>query len=403
MINKELLDYIYASIFPEYEKNDAGHRFDHIIYVIERSLAFADRCNKCYPDKEPIDNNMVYVIAAYHDIGHHIDHLNHEAVSAEIMACDKNLTKWFTPEQIEIMRVAIAEHRSCLEGEPTTIYGKIVSSADRNVDMTSIYKRCYEYRRVHNPEMTNDELAEEAYCHVRDKFGVGGYATEKMFFDDPEYDAFLAHVEMILKDKAAFKREFYEANGLGVLNLRQQIENFFPINEQEIVDKAAMLNFIDSFDDVVTRNNTFGHFTASAFVVDEYATQALMLHHKIMGDYIYPGGHADGEYDLLSVAQREVKEETGLNVIPMFDGEIFAIQAAPVKGHVKNGKYISAHVHYDVLFVFKANKEEMDKIRILESENTAVEWWPICDTFTRDCVVDWARDVNRKIVKKFDL
>ena len=177
MINKELLDYIYASIFPEYEKNDAGHRFDHIIYVIERSLAFADRCNKCYPDKEPIDNNMVYVIAAYHDIGHHIDHLNHEAVSAEIMACDKNLTKWFTPEQIEIMRVAIAEHRSCLEGEPTTIYGKIVSSADRNVDMTSIYKRCYEYRRVHNPEMTNDELAEEAYCHVRDKFGVGGYVS----------------------------------------------------------------------------------------------------------------------------------------------------------------------------------------------------------------------------------
>ena len=102
---------------------------------------------------------------------------------------------------------------------------------------------------------------------------------------------------------------------------------------------------------------------------------------------------------MCAVAQREVEEETGLVVEPMFK-EIFAIQAAPVKGHVKNDKYVSAHIHYDVLFVFKAKREDMNKIRVLASENKSVEWWDLRDTFTNKNVAEWAIPVNRKIVQK---
>ena len=66
------------------------------------------------------------------------------------------------------------------------------------------------------------------------------------------------------------------------------------------------------------------------------------------------GGHADGEYDLYSVAVREVSEETCLDVVPLIDNSIFALQALPIKGHVKKEKYVSAHIHYDILYLLVA-------------------------------------------------
>jgi 8-oxo-dGTP pyrophosphatase MutT (NUDIX family) len=295
---------------------------------------------------------------------------------------------------------AVIDHRASSKKDPASIYGKIVSSADRNTSVTSILQRSYAYHKHKNPTATFEEIAKESFEHVKSKFGVNGYASEKMYFEDREYEMFLSRTKSITEHFNIYRIFFAEANNESVRSLRTMIENYKPWNEQEIADKALMLKFIDTFADVVTRENKFGHFTASAFVVDEDCSKALMLHHNIMNDWIYPGGHADGEYDLYSVALREVQEETGLTVYPMFDKEIFAIQAAPVKGHIKNGKYVPAHIHYDVLFVFKAKKEDMNKIRILANENKSVEWWDICDTFTNPNVVGWAIPVNRKIVQK---
>lgn len=75
---------------------------------------------------------MVYVIAAYHDIGHHIDSKNHEVISADIMSKDENLKKFFTDEELIIIKEAIEDHRASSKEDSRTIYGKIVSSADRN-------------------------------------------------------------------------------------------------------------------------------------------------------------------------------------------------------------------------------------------------------------------------------
>jgi 8-oxo-dGTP pyrophosphatase MutT (NUDIX family) len=183
-------------------------------------------------------------------------------------------------------------------------------------------------------------------------------------------------------------------------SLRSQIDKYTPFDQQEMRDKQTMLSFIDSFEDIVTRDNVFGHFTASAFVVNESKTHVVILRHNIFGDCVYPGGHADGEYDLLSVALREVEEETGLIANPSSEGQIFCIQCVPVKGHVKNGQYVSSHTHHDVAFIAEVRDDDMDKIRVLESENSEVMWIPIDNTLL-DGMADWFKRIYIKFQNKF--
>lgn len=180
--------------------------------------------------------------------------------------------------------------------------------------------------------------------------------------------------------------------------IKKLIENYVPYNEQEESDKAQMIKFIDSNKDILTRDNIFGHLTASAYVVNEDFDKTLLVKHNILGGYIFPGGHADGESDFLSVAIREVQEETGLDV-KEYSKEIFSICSAPVKGHVKRGKYVSAHNHYDFLYLVIAKNEDMENIRILEDENSDIKWVNLDDSYNDD-VVDWARPINQKIVQK---
>lgn len=180
--------------------------------------------------------------------------------------------------------------------------------------------------------------------------------------------------------------------------IKKLIENYVPYNEQEESDKAQMIKFIDSNEDILTRDNIFGHLTASAYVVNEDFDKTLLVKHNILGGYIFPGGHADGESDFLSVAIREVQEETGLDV-KEYSKEIFSICSAPVKGHVKREKYVSAHNHYDFLYLVIAKNEDMENIRILEDENSDIKWVNLDDSYNEE-VVDWARPINQKIVQK---
>ena len=180
--------------------------------------------------------------------------------------------------------------------------------------------------------------------------------------------------------------------------IKKLIENYVPYNEQEESDKAQMIKFIDSNEDILTRDNIFGHLTASAYVVNEDFDKTLLVKHNILGGYLFPGGHADGESDFLSVAIREVQEETGLDV-KEYSKEIFSICSAPVKGHVKKGKYVSAHNHYDFLYLVIAKNDDMKNIRILEDENSDIKWVNLDDSYNED-VVDWARPINQKIVQK---
>ena len=206
-VNKNLKKYIEKNIFPIYEKNDLGHNLEHIKYVIERSLSFAKMV-------EDINYDMVYVIAAYHDLGHHIDADNHEKVSAELLLEDNQLKEFFTIEQIKTMADAVYDHRASLEGEPRSIYGKIVSSADRNTLVDVPLKRTYAYRVKHNPTATLEEIIEESRQHLIKKFGKKGYASEKMYFEDKEYKKFLEDIQTLVMNKEQFTIRYMEANDL---------------------------------------------------------------------------------------------------------------------------------------------------------------------------------------------
>ena len=180
------------------------------------------------------------------------------------------------------------------------------------------------------------------------------------------------------------------------MKLKEEIEKYVPYDEQEERDKEQMLKFINSFDDVLTRNNIFGHFSASAFVVNKEKTKMIVVYHIINDGWIYPGGHADGEEDLLSVAVREVEEETGLKV-KVLDNNIYSIQSAPVKGHVKRGKYVSAHLHLDVLYVMEAD----DTIPLVyrEDESKGVKWIPF-EEASDESMCDFIRPIHKKLIKK---
>ena len=183
-INKKLKEYIEENIFPNYEENDLGHNLSHINYVIDRSLKFASTI-------KDINLDMVYTIAAYHDIGHSVDPKNHEKVSSEILKQDRNLKEYFTLDQIKIMSEAIYDHRASLEYEPRSIYGKIVSSADRNTLIEVPLKRTYKYRIKNYKNSSLKQIMDGSYEHLLSKFGKEGYAKEKMYFEDIEYKQFL--------------------------------------------------------------------------------------------------------------------------------------------------------------------------------------------------------------------
>lgn len=183
------------------------------------------------------------------------------------------------------------------------------------------------------------------------------------------------------------------------MDFRQKIENYTPFDEQEEKDKEQFLRFIDTFDNVLTRDNIFGHFSASAFVVNKEKNKMVVVYHIINDGWSYPGGHADGEDDLLSVAVREVEEETGLKV-KVLDENIYSIQSLSVKGHIKRGKYVSAHLHLDVLYIMEAD----DKIPLIyrEDESKGVKWIPF-EEADNDTMCDIIRPVHKKLIKKISL
>ena len=180
------------------------------------------------------------------------------------------------------------------------------------------------------------------------------------------------------------------------MNLKQQIENYIPFNEQEKRDKDYFIKWLNTFKDCLTRENEFGHFSSSAFVVNKEKNKMLVVYHNIFGAWIYPGGHADGEEDLLSVAIREVKEETGLKAKPL-DTSIFGIQSLAIDGHVKKGMYVPAHVHLDVVYLLEGNDQE--NVFMKEDENKGVQWINFEEAVGND-MCDFIRPVHERLIKK---
>lgn len=157
------------------------------------------------------------------------------------------------------------------------------------------------------------------------------------------------------------------------MTIREQIAAYVPQNEQEERDKQLILDFMQKYDDAFLRTNRIGHMTASAWVTNRQRTKVLMVYHNIYNSWSWCGGHADGEQDLLQVAMKECREETGLKNVRPVSEDIFSLECLTVDGHEKRGAYVSSHLHLNVTYLLEA--DESEPLTVCEGENSGVRWF----------------------------
>lgn len=168
-------------------------------------------------------------------------------------------------------------------------------------------------------------------------------------------------------------------------DLVKALKAFRPWNEQEERDKCVMLGAFSAAPDPFTRENEIMHFTASSWIVNRDCTKVLMAYHNIYNAWAWTGGHADGDRDLLAVALREAREETGIHAEPVRE-DIFSLETLTVDGHEKRGRYIPSHLHLNVTYLLMA--DEAEAIRAKTDENAAVRWFTLDDAL-RNCSEPW--------------
>lgn len=177
------------------------------------------------------------------------------------------------------------------------------------------------------------------------------------------------------------------------------IKEFVPSDEQEIKDKEIILKYINVFDDILKRDNEIMHITSSGFVINKDRDKVLMVHHNIFNAWSLPGGHADGEENLLGVAISEIREETGVKDIIPISNKIVSLDILSVFGHFRKGKYVSSHLHISVVYLIQADENEM--VIVKPDENSAVKWIPISeiDIWSSEAHM---KKIYNKIIAKFE-
>ncbi len=203
-VNPELKKYIENKVFPEYEKNDQGHGILHIKEVIRRGFALNSTL------KLGLDENMIYAITACHDVGKYIDYENHNLIAAKIFIENEDMKSFFTDEQREIIKEAIEDHRSSLEDTPRSIYGKLVSSADRNTRIEIVFIRSFFVGKWRTPDENVEDFLDFTFKRLTKRYSKE--KPENMFLEDETYKTFLQDMRNLLKDEVKFKNRYCEVN-----------------------------------------------------------------------------------------------------------------------------------------------------------------------------------------------
>lgn len=199
MVRKEIRDYIEQHILPRYETFDAAHRTDHATTVIERSMKLAQHYE--------VNEEMVYVVAAYHDIGLEFGREMHHRESARLVMEDKELCRWFSVEQRTTIAEAAEDHRASAKCEPRSIYGRIVAEADRAIEPITIVRRTVQYGLAHYPHLAKEEHWLRTVEHLEEKYDEGGYL--RLWIAESDNATKLEELRAIIKDKARL-REIFE-------------------------------------------------------------------------------------------------------------------------------------------------------------------------------------------------
>ena len=163
----DLVEFIETKILPQYAAFDAAHNMEHVTRVIRHSLELVKTTGA--------DINMVYAIAAYHDLGMSGPRAVHHITGGKILASDARLRKWFSAEQIQVMREAVEDHRASASHTPRSIYGKIVAEADRDLDVGIVIRRTIQFGLANYPELDYEGQWHRFKEHMDNKYSKEGY------------------------------------------------------------------------------------------------------------------------------------------------------------------------------------------------------------------------------------
>ena len=163
----DLVEFIETQILPRYADFDRAHNLEHVTRVIRRSLELVKTTGA--------DINMAYTIAAYHDLGMSGPRAIHHLTGGKILATDARLKKWFSPEQIKIMKEAVEDHRASASHSPRSLYGKIVAEADRDIDVNTVIRRTIQYGLSNYAELDKEGQWKRFKHHLDEKYSTNGY------------------------------------------------------------------------------------------------------------------------------------------------------------------------------------------------------------------------------------
>jgi uncharacterized protein len=196
----DLMHFIETNILPKYSEFGKSHGISHVQRVIKNSLKLAQITGA--------DINMVYTIAAYHDIGMSGQRAIHHITGGKILAADQRLLRWFSPKQIQVMREAIEDHRASSSHAPRSIYGKIVAEADRELEPSVVFLRIIQFGLENYPEKDKEEQWRRFNEHLENKYSTAGYIT--LWIPNSPNEQYLKDLRNIMTDKVRLRKIFEE-------------------------------------------------------------------------------------------------------------------------------------------------------------------------------------------------
>lgn len=194
----DLVEFVETQILPRYVEFDKAHNLSHVTRVIRSSIALARKIGA--------DLNMAYVIAAYHDLGLSGPRAIHHLTSGKILMQDARLKRWFTPEQIKIMKEAVEDHRASASHAPRSIYGKIVAEADRDLTPETVIRRTIQFGLSNYPEMDQEGHWKRFCQHLNEKYSVNGYI--RLWIHGSENERNLNELRSLIVQPAALRKVF---------------------------------------------------------------------------------------------------------------------------------------------------------------------------------------------------
>ena len=194
----DLMEFIETQILPRYAQFDKAHNLEHVTRVIRRSLELASRTGA--------DADMVYTIAAYHDIGMSGPRAVHHITGGKLLMQDARLKRWFTAEQMKIMKEAIEDHRASASRAHRSLYGKIVAEADRDIVPEQVFRRTVQFGLSNYPELDKEHHWLRFREHMDQKYSSHGYI--RLWIPGSPNEEKLNELRNIIANEKALREQF---------------------------------------------------------------------------------------------------------------------------------------------------------------------------------------------------